>query len=141
MDELDRNLLGMLSLNARESIASLARELGASRSTIQDRLTRLEKRGIIKGYKVVLDDYTGSRLIRAFVTVSIEPQKTAIIVAELKSIHHIFAVHTVSGKFDLLIEMGTPDPQTMDHLLDKLGEIPGVIRTESSIILSTRLNR
>lgn len=141
MDELDEKLLGLLRLNARESVTSLARSLGASRSTVQDRLTRLEKQGTIKGYRVVLDERNEARLIRAFVMVSVEPQKTGLIVAELKTMHHINAVHTVSGKYDMVIEIGTPDTQSMDKMLDRLGEIPGVIRTESSIVLSTRMNR
>jgi len=141
MDELDQKLIGMLRLNARESVASLARMLKASRSTVQDRLLKLEKSGTIKGYRVELDDQTESTLIRAFVTVSVEPQKTNLIVAELKTFHNITAIHTVSGKFDLLVEVATGNTEIMDKILDRLGEIPGVIRTESSIVLSTRLYR
>lgn len=141
MDELDEKLIGVLRLNARESIAELARTIGASRSTVQDRIARLEKQGIIKGYRLDLDSQMDSRFIRAFVKVSVEPQKTNLIVAELKTHHHINAVHTVSGKFDLVIEIGTPDTQSMDKMLDRVGEIPGVKSTESSIVLSTRLSR
>ncbi len=141
MDELDQKLIGILRLNARESVASLARSLDASRSTVQDRLTRLEKNGTIKGYRLELDEKTDSQLIKAFVTVSVEPQKTNLIIAEIKTFHNVTAIHTVSGKFDIMVEVGTPDTRVMDKVLDKLGEIPGVIRTESSIVLSTRLQR
>ncbi len=141
MDALDQKLIGMLRLNARESVASLARGLNASRSTVQDRLTRLEKNGTIKGYRLELDEKTDSQLIRSFVTVSVEPQKTNLIIPEIMTFHNVTSIHTVSGKFDLLVEVGTPDTQSMDKILDRLGEIPGVIRTESSIVLSTRLQR
>lgn len=141
MDDLDERLLGLLRLNARESVASLARGLKASRSTVQDRLARLEKSNVIKGYRLELDDKTDSHFIRAFVTVSVEPQKTSLIVAELKTFHNITSIHTVSGKFDLLVEVATKNTEIMDKILDRLGEIPGVKRTESSIVLSTRLNR
>ena len=141
MDELDQKLIGILRLNARESVASLARSLNASRSTVQDRLARLEKNGTIKGYRVELDEKTDSRLIRSFVTVSVEPQKTNLIIAEIKTFHNVTSIHTVSGKFDVLVEVGTQNTEAMDKILDRLGEIPGVIRTESSIVLSTRLQR
>lgn len=141
MDELDQKLIGILRLNARETVASLARSLKASRSTVQDRLSRLEKNGTIKGYRLELDEQTDSQLIRAYVTVSVEPQKTNLIVAEIMTFHNIISIHTVSGKFDLLVEVGTPNTQMMDKVLDRLGEIPGVNRTESSIVLSTRLQR
>ena len=141
MDELDQKLIGILRLNARESVTSLARSLNASRSTVQDRLARLEKNGTIKGYRVELDEKTDSRLIRSFVTVSVEPQKTNLIIAEIKTFHNVTSIHTVSGKFDVLVEVGTQNTEAMDKILDRLGEIPGVIRTESSIVLSTRLQR
>lgn len=141
MDALDQKLLGVLKLNARESVASLARSLKTSRSTVQDRLMRLEKNGTIKGYRVELNEQTDSKFIRAFVTVSVEPQKTNLIIAEIKTFHNVTSIHTVSGKFDIMVEVGTPDTVAMDKILDRLGEIPGVIRTESSIVLSTRLQR
>lgn len=141
MDALDQKLLGVLKLNARESVASLARSLKTSRSTVQDRLKRLEKNGTIKGYRLELNEQADSKLIRAFVTVSVEPQKTNLIISEIMTFHNVTSIHTVSGKFDIMVEVGTPDTVAMDKILDRLGEIPGVIRTESSIVLSTRLQR
>ena len=52
MDAKDRSLIALLRANARESTASLARKLGVARSTVQERLTRLEKDGTIAGYTV-----------------------------------------------------------------------------------------
>ena len=49
MDERDHALINLLERNAREPVSSLARKLGLSRSTVQDRLTRLESSGVIKG--------------------------------------------------------------------------------------------
>lgn len=141
IDPRDEKLIGLLRLNARESIASLARKLGMSRSTVQDRIARLEESGIIKGYHVDLADGEGQARIRAFVTVSVAPQQTAMIVAELKTIHTINAIHTVSGKFDLVVEIGTGETEIMDKTLDRIGDIPGVQKTESSIVLSTKLQR
>ncbi len=141
IDPRDENLIGLLRLNARESLASLARKLNLSRSTVQDRLARLEKSGIIKGYRVDLSDEAGKRRIRSFATISVAPQNTAIIAAELKTFAAIDAVHTVSGKFDILVEIGSQTTEEMDRALDRIGEIPGVLKTESSIILSTKFQR
>ena len=141
MDKLDENILGILRLNARLSVSAIADQLASSRSTVQDRIRRMEENGTIRGYCVDLSSSAENSRIRAFVTVSIEPQKSPVIIAELKTIRQVSSIHTVSGKFDLVIEMATSDTAEMDVLLDRLTEIPGVIRTETSIVLTTKLQR
>jgi len=141
MDQLDQNLLGLLRLNAREPVASLARKLNTSRSTVQDRLGKLEQKGTIKGYTIDLTESSDETLIRSFITVLIEPQKTSMIVAELKTFHQINAIHSVSGKFDLMIEISVSHTGEIDRILDKICDIQGVLKTESSIVLSTKLKR
>ncbi|MEO0329345.1 MAG: Lrp/AsnC family transcriptional regulator [Pseudomonadota bacterium] len=141
MDRLDESLIGILRLNARESVAEIARQLNTSRSTVQDRLKRLEESGAIQGYSIRLNDNQTGNQIRAFVTIAVEPQRTAMIISELKTINAVNSVHTVSGKFDLHLEIMTKDTTEMDKTLDRLVEIPGVIRTETSIVLSTKIKR
>ena len=140
-DKTDEALLAILKRNARESVSSIARSLGLSRSTVQDRLARLEERGPIAGYTVVLDEDQLRNTLRAFATVMVEPQKTAIIVKELGSMDPVDAVYTVSGKFDLLVEISAANTAHMDRLIDRISEIPGVTRTETSIVLSTKIKR
>lgn len=141
MDDLDKDLVGLLRINAREPVSSLARKLNSSRSTIQDRISRLERNGVIEGYALRLRANENGYGIRAYVTISVEPQRTALIVEELKSISALNTVHTLSGKFDILVQVTTDTTEEMDKVLDKLGEIPGVLKTESSIVLSTKLDR
>jgi len=141
IDNLDEGILGVLRLNARLSVSAIADQLKTSRSTVQDRMRKMEQNGTIRGYSVDLGDAVDKSRIRAFVTVSMEPQKAPVIIAELKTVRQVSSIHTVSGKFDLLVEMATSDTAEMDALLDRLTEIPGVIKTETSIVLTTKLQR
>ena len=52
LDEIDRQLIALLQINARESVATLARQLGIARTTVNSRLERLEKNKVISGYGV-----------------------------------------------------------------------------------------
>lgn len=141
MTPKDRELLGLLRLNAREPVSALARKLGVSRSTVQDRVRRLEQSGAISGYTVTLGDDYVHEGVRAFVTIAIEPQKSADVVAALKRMPALDSLHTVSGKFDLVAVARSASPPAMDKILDEIGRVRGVVRTESAIILSTKLDR
>ncbi len=141
LDPRDEKLIGLLRLDARESLASLARKLKLSRSTVQDRLNRLEQSGVIKGYRVQLSEAAGRRRIRSFAIISVDPKSTGLITSELVTFHTVDAVYTVSGKFDILVEISTDTTEEMDRTLDRIGDIPGVLKTESSIVLTTKLQR
>lgn len=141
MTPKDRDLLALLRLNAREPVSSLARKLGVSRSTVQDRVRRLEQSGVISGYTVTLGDEHAHDGVRAFVTIAIEPRKSAEVASALKRMSALESLHTVSGKFDLVAVAHTASPPDMDKVLDEIGRIAGVVRTESAIILSTKLDR
>ncbi|TMJ40137.1 MAG: winged helix-turn-helix transcriptional regulator, partial [Alphaproteobacteria bacterium] len=67
----DEDLLALLRLNAREPVASLARKLKLSRTTVQDRIKRLEEQGVIEGYAVRLASAVDKGSIRAYVTISV----------------------------------------------------------------------
>jgi DNA-binding Lrp family transcriptional regulator len=140
LSEKDLELIGLLKINARESVASLARKLDVSRSTVQDRLRRLETSGVIAGYQVKLDG-GGVPGIQALVEITIEPAKIAAILGELKSIANIETLHTVSGKYDLVAMMRASTSERADMALDKIGAIAGIVSTSSAIILSTKLDR
>ena len=141
MDELDRSLIGLLSADARISVATLARRLKVARSTIQARLERLETSGIIAGYTLKLGEAAREGRLRASVLVTIEPRGQAAILTRLKSIHEVEKVYTTSGRFDLLLQISCPNTQILDQVLDQIGAMTGVKSSESLIHLSTKIDR
>ncbi len=141
MDDLDRNILGLLGADARMSVATLARRLKVARSTIQARLERLETTGIIAGYTVKLGEEARQGRLRASVLLTIEPRAQAGILSRLKSIAEVERVFTTSGRFDLLMQIAAPNTQVLDQVLDQIGALTGVKSSESLIHLSTRIDR
>lgn len=141
MDEIDRNILGLLGADARMSVATLARRLKVARSTVQARLERLETTGVIAGYTVKLGEGARQGRIRASVLVSIEPRQQAAILTRLKSIAEVERCHTASGRFDLILEIAAPNTQVLDQVLDQIGAMTGVKSSESLIHLSTKVDR
>ena len=105
MDDLDRGIIGLLSADARTSVATLARRLKVARSTIQARLERLETGGVIAGYTLKLGEEARQGRLRASVLLTIEPRGQAAILSRLKAIAEVERVFTTSGRFDLLLQL------------------------------------
>ncbi|MEN9409354.1 MAG: hypothetical protein RL216_1328 [Pseudomonadota bacterium] len=141
MDELDRNIIGLLGADARMSVATLSRRLKVARSTIQARLERLETTGVIAGYTLKLGEGARQGRLRASVLLTIEPRAQAGILQRLKAIAEVERVFTTSGRFDLLLQIACPNTQVLDQVLDQIGAMTGVKSSESLIHLSTRLDR
>ena len=141
MRDTDSKLIDLLRANAREPTASLARKLGLARSTVQERIARLERDGTIKGYTVrVADDVEANRL-RAVVMISTDPKQADRVSVELKRMPEVRSLAAVSGSYDLVAQVETDTPARIDALLDRIGRAPGVARTVSSIILSEKFAR
>ncbi len=137
----DQQLLDVLRGNARASTTELAKILGVSRSTVQKRLERLEEHGVIAGYTIQLSSHYLDQEIKAHVMVTVSPRMTAEIIRHMRLFTGIRSIYSVSGPYDLIVEIAAPTVTDMDELLDKLIAIDGVERTVSSVILSTRLKR
>ncbi len=137
----DEELIALLKADAREPVAALARKLGLSRTTVQDRLRRLEESGVIAAYSIRLSREMDQGGMRAFVTLAIEPRRQVEIARMLSRFPQIETLHTLSGKFDLIAQVKTSSSEAMDRLIDDIGQLPGITRIETSVILSTKLDR
>ena len=141
LDEIDRQLLALLQINARESVATLARQLGIARTTVNSRLERLEKNKVITGYGVRL----GQRLIggglQAYVGIKVQPRSGKEVVRRLSAMGQVQQLCAVSGEFDYVAWLHSDSPEQLDQLLDQIGSVEGVEKTTTSIILSSKVDR
>jgi DNA-binding Lrp family transcriptional regulator len=141
MDELDRRLLDLLRADARMPAARLARELGLSRTTVQSRLERLERQGVVAGYTVRLSDAHERGQIHAYVLMTISHKHSAAVISAIRRMPSVRRLHSVSGPFDMIAELAAASVAEMDAQIDALGAIEGVERTTSTIVLSTKIDR
>ncbi len=138
----DGELLALLRTNARQPISTLAQRLGVSRSTLQQRLKRLERDGIIAGYTVLLGEKASPNgKLQAHVLIEVGARELARAVNALRNRPEIRRCCTASGQFDLLVEVEASSTARLDETLDWIGGIPGVRRTVTSLLLTTKFER
>ena len=141
LDAADRALLALLRDDSRAPTAELARKLGLSRTTVQSRMERLQRRRVITGFTVTVPDELEADLVRAHVLITLAPRRSGAIEVALRAIAEVRVLHSVSGPFDLIAIVAATSIGELDALIDRIGGLDGVERTTSAIVLSTRIER
>ena len=134
-------LLALLRRNAREPAASLARKLGVARTTVQERIRRLERDGVIAGYTVRVHEGFARQRISAQVLVHVDPKAGDRVVRALEAQPWVRAVYALSGVFDYEVRIEGGSTEEIDRHLDAIGRIDGIQRTQTSIVLSVKFER
>jgi len=141
MTPKDRQLIDLLRANARESVSALARKLGVARTTVQERLRRLEESGTISGYTVRMGQTRERPALTAHVLLEVNPKKADGVIREFNAIPAIRGVYALSGSFDYLAIAETGSPHEIDEVVDRMGRVEGVERTQTSLVLSVKFER
>ena len=123
LDATDIALLALLRDDARTPAAELARKLQLSRTTVQSRIERLERRRVIAGYTVVVPDELEAGLVRAHVLITLAPKRSGAIEVALRKIPEVRVLHSVSGPFDLIAIVAAASIGELDALIDRLSLI------------------
>jgi len=141
LDPVDRQLIALLRENARAPTAALARSLGLSRTTVQSRIERLERAKVIVGYSVRLSEAQERGAVHAYIMITVKPKHASQVEREVRKLKEVRVLQAVSGAFDMMAQATADSITDMDELIDAIGELDGVERTTSSIVLSTKFER
>ncbi|ABE46221.1 Lrp/AsnC family transcriptional regulator [Polaromonas sp. JS666] len=141
LDDLDRHLLSLLQANAREPAANLARKLKVARTTVVARIARLERTGIVSGYGVRLGRQLEQAAVRAFCGLSVNAKGASAVMKALERRPEVEEVWAVSGQIDYMVLLRCDTPEKLDMILDQLGQIDGVNHTQTSMVLSRKIDR
>ncbi len=104
-------------------------------------MARLEAQGIIRGYTVRVSYEIEQRQIRAHVMISVYPKQNAEVSAALVKQAGVRALYAISGEYDLIAIIAAESTEEIDQIIDAVGQLDGVERTNSSIVLSTKFQR
>ena len=138
MDDTDARLISALRHDARASLSDLSIQLGLSRTTVRARMEKLQNRGEIIGFSVVLREDTLRDPVRGLMMIGIEGRGTERIIRQLQGMTEVRAVHSTNGQWDVIVEIGTDTLETFDAVLFRIRRLDGVMSSETSLLLSTR---
>jgi Lrp/AsnC family leucine-responsive transcriptional regulator len=139
LDPIDRRILALLQDDAKRSQAEVAKAVGLTAPSVNERIRKLERSGYIRGYVALLDDKKLGHDITAFVEIFVEHPKfeSAFIVA-VAELDEVLECHHITGEFSLLLKIKVTDMAAFRRLLiEKLNTIRGVRQTRTVMVLST----
>ena len=138
MDDVDKKILKMLSENARATLSELAGEIALSLPAISERLKKLEASGVIRQYTTILDPAKLNKHLMALMFLRFDNPKHGDHFAELsKAEPEIKECYYITGDFDYSLKILTENTQTLEKLLTRIKNAPGVVKTQTIVVLST----
>jgi len=136
-DEVDRRILALLGADGRMSYADLARETGLSTSAVHQRVRRLEKRGVISGYRAVVDPRAVGLPLTALIDLTpLDPSAPDDVPQRLEGLPEIEACWSVAGDASYVIKVRVGEPADLEELLARI-RAAAEVRTRTTIVLST----
>lgn len=139
--ESEEKLISVLKEDVRATISDIARKLKVSRATVQARIAKLEKEGVIEGYTLILGKDYLNQYVSAHVAIAAEQRSNSVVSANLMKIAEVSAVHGISGEYDMIAVIHARNTEQLSHLIDSIGKLEGVVRTNTSVILETKEKR
>jgi DNA-binding Lrp family transcriptional regulator len=141
LDDIDKKILALLMDNARLPVTTIAKQVGVARTTVIARISALEKREVIAGYGLRLNQERYQAAVRAYVGLSVEARFSAKLMKYLQQMSEVETLCAVSGQIDYMLTLHCATTEVLDKLLDQIGAFEGVRQTSTSIILSKRIDR
>ncbi len=139
LDEIDMKILSALYSDASVSVPDLSRRLNVNLSVAYSRIKRLQKRGVIERFTILVNEENLGMRAGALAGLNIDPKQRESVLDEVVKVDGVRLIREVTGRFDVLVNL---KGQSLDELhravYDVIGKIPGVIHSEIFMEVSRR---
>ncbi|MCZ4279362.1 Lrp/AsnC family transcriptional regulator [Kiloniella laminariae] len=137
LDDTDRALISLLRKDARLPVVSISHHLKISRATVQKRIERLLAKKVIHGFTIKTASPDNQMPIRAQTHIKMQSKSHKRLIAYISGKPEVIAVHTISGPYDILVEIQALSLEKLDDALADIRTHEDVMDTETSILLAT----
>lgn len=139
IDQLDARLIATLRESPRVGLLEIARRLQVARGTVQARLAKLERGGVIIGYGPEVDPTALGYAITAFVLIELAQGRLADAVITMKAMPEVLEADAISGPQDVICRVVARDTEHLQELVNELLRTPAIRRCTSYIALSRQV--
>ena len=139
IDELDAKLIRAFTETPRAGVMELARQLGVARGTVQARLDKLQRRGVVTGFSPDLDLRALGYDVLAFVTLEIAQGRLDDVIDHLANIPEVLEAHATTGPGDLHCRVVARTNEHLQKVINKMLGVTGIMRTTTQIALTEQL--
>jgi len=142
IDRLDAALLELFTAEPRIGVLEAARRVGAARGTVQARLDRMQRTGVIADLAPTIDPAALGYPVTAFLSLEIaQGRGRGDVTAHLTAIPEVIEVHTITGSADLLVRLVSRSNADLQRVIDDVVRDPAVLRTSTVIALDNPVPR
>ena len=136
LDDIDRKILALLQKNARISFRDIADAVGISVGTVHNRIKKLERLGIIRGYTTLLDPYKLGFELTALILMQVDGAHIVEVEREIAKHREVCGVYDITGDFDILVIARFRTREELNNFIKSILKLPHIKRTVTSIALN-----
>ena len=136
MDAKDRKILALLEADGRMGFGDIGDQVGLAASSVHDRVRKLEKQGLIRGYRADIDLERAGFPITAIVSLALSPSSPTDIPAKIAELPLVQSCYSVAGDNSYALFVRAPSTTALEELLDAL-RAKLEVTTRATIVLST----
>lgn len=137
LDETDRKILVELQRDGRRSFKKIGEDAGVSEATVFVRVRKLKEKGVLKGFRAVVDPKVVGKSLTAIILVRAYPKTFPGMLNALKKFDDINEIYDVTGEFYSILKIRTSGTDELGKIIDQIGAVEGVAGTETIIVLRT----
>ncbi|WP_436534659.1 Lrp/AsnC family transcriptional regulator [Actinoplanes sp. HUAS TT8] len=141
IDALDLRILVLAVREPRAGVREFARRLGVARGTVQARLDKLEKQGVLTGWGPVVDPGGLGYASKAYIRLSVAQGVLDAVTEGLSRIPEVIELDSVAGDSDLLCLVVARGPENLEEVIQRILGVPGVTRSRTEPVLRQRIPR
>ncbi len=137
LNDTDRAIIAELQRDGRATFAHIAQVVGLSPAAVHERVKKLEARGVIVGYRAVVDPEMVGSGVTAFILVTQTASSRDALESEFESMPWVEECHHIAGEESILLKVRGESMRALEHLIWEIRALDSVERTKTVIVLGT----
>lgn len=139
MDKFDSAIIAQLRVNARVSVSDIANQVNLSRSAVTERIKKLEKTGVIKGYHVALSE-SQKQAVQVYFEIKHHCAKCSEVVPLFRQFPEVITCHGISGDMDLIVHVKAANMTRIHEIREYLDHQADIVKIKTHVVMSEWIN-